>query len=155
MNEDMASKTEMNNQKLFLGIEFGSTRIKALLIDENNGLVASGSHDWENQLENGIWTYDLERVWAGLQDCYRKLKTSYAINHPGPLRVVDGIGFSAMMHGYMPFDAEGNLLVPFRTWRNTLPRLLLHNSARSSSSTFRSVGVWLTSTGDPERGRTR
>ena len=119
MNDVKATKTEMNNQKLFLGIEFGSTRIKALLIDENYDLVASGSHDWENQLENGVWTYDLENIWAGLQDCYRKLKASYAMNHPAPLRVIDGIGFSAMMHGYMPFDAEGNLLVPFRTWRNT------------------------------------
>jgi sugar (pentulose or hexulose) kinase len=119
MNDLIDMKANNENQKLFLGIEFGSTRIKALLIDENHTPVASGSHEWENQLENGIWTYSLDAIWAGLQDCYRKLNVSYAQKKGEPLHRVDGMGFSAMMHGYMAFDKAGTLLTPFRTWRNT------------------------------------
>ena len=106
--------------KAVLGIEFGSTRIKAVLIDEDYNPIASGAHDWENRLENGIWTYSLDDIWTGLQDCYSKLvedvKTQYGIT----LTRFAAIGFSAMMHGYMPFNKEGELMVPFRTWRNTL-----------------------------------
>jgi sugar (pentulose or hexulose) kinase len=106
--------------KYALGIEFGSTRIKAVLIGEDHKPVASGSHEWENRYENGIWTYSLEDIWAGLQDSYRKLSKEFFEKYNTPLQTIGAIGFSAMMHGYMPFDKAGNLLVPFRTWRNTI-----------------------------------
>jgi len=103
-----------------LGIEFGSTRIKAVLIGEDHMPIASGSHEWENRYENGIWTYRLEDVWAGLQESYRKLSDEVAQRYNTPIQTIGAIGFSAMMHGYMAFDTDGNLLVPFRTWRNTI-----------------------------------
>lgn len=103
-----------------LGIEFGSTRIKAVLIDENHTPVASGSHDWENRLENNIWTYSLQDIWTGLQDSYQKMAADVKEQYGVELRTVGAIGFSAMMHGYMVFDREENLMVPFRTWRNTI-----------------------------------
>lgn len=103
-----------------LGIEFGSTRIKAVLIGEDHMPIASGSHEWENKHENGIWTYSLEDVWAGLQDSYRKLSQDVSEKYGSPLKSIGAIGFSAMMHGYMAFDKDGNQLVPFRTWRNTM-----------------------------------
>jgi sugar (pentulose or hexulose) kinase len=103
-----------------LGIEFGSTRIKAVLIGEDHMPIASGSHAWENRYENGIWTYSLQDVWTGLQDSYRKLANEVLERYNTPLRAIGAIGFSAMMHGYMAFDHDGNLLVPFRTWRNTI-----------------------------------
>jgi sugar (pentulose or hexulose) kinase len=106
--------------KTALGIELGSTRIKAVLISEDHAPIASGSHDWENRLENGVWTYSLESVWAGLQDAYRKLGGEVQAKYGVGLKTIGGIGFSAMMHGYMPFDKNGKLLVPFRTWRNTI-----------------------------------
>jgi sugar (pentulose or hexulose) kinase len=105
--------------KTALGVEFGSTRIKAVLIGEDLMPIASGSHEWENQYENGIWTYNLEDVWAGLQDSFRKLRNEVSKKYNTPLQTIGAIGFSAMMHGYMAFDKDGNLLVPFRTWRNT------------------------------------
>ncbi len=103
-----------------LGIEFGSTRIKAVLIGKDHTPLASGSHEWENRYENGVWTYHLEDVWTGLQDCFRKLRGEVQEKFGVPLKTVGAIGFSAMMHGYLAFDRDGNLLVPFRTWRNTL-----------------------------------
>ena len=103
-----------------LGVEFGSTRIKAVLIGEDHRPIASGSYEWENRYENGIWTYSLEEVWAGLQESYRKLRDEVSEKYNTPLRAMGAIGFSAMMHGYMAFDQDGNLLVPFRTWRNTI-----------------------------------
>jgi len=106
--------------KTTLGIEFGSTRIKAVLIDEEHTPIASGSHEWENQYENGIWTYSLDAVWAGLQDSYRKLSEDVLEKYDTPLKTIGAIGFSAMMHGYMAFDKDGHQLVPFRTWRNTI-----------------------------------
>lgn len=106
--------------KTALGIEFGSTRIKAVLIGEDHMPVASGSHEWENRYENGIWTYSLEDVWTGLQESYRKLSTEVFEKYQTPLQSIGAIGFSAMMHGYLAFDKAGNLLVPFRTWRNTI-----------------------------------
>jgi sugar (pentulose or hexulose) kinase len=106
--------------KTALGIEFGSTRIKAVLIGEDHLPIASGSYDWENRYENGIWTYSLEDIWAGLQESYRKLRDEVSEKYNTPLKTIGAIGFSAMMHGYMAFDQEGNLLVPFRTWRNTI-----------------------------------
>ncbi len=106
--------------KTALGIEFGSTRIKAVLIGEDHTTIASGSYDWENQYENGIWTYSLDDVWTGLQESYRKLSHEVFENYSIPLQKIGAIGFSGMMHGYMPFDKEENLLVSFRTWRNNI-----------------------------------
>jgi sugar (pentulose or hexulose) kinase len=106
--------------KTALGIEFGSTRIKAVLIGEDHTPIASGSHEWENRYESGVWTYRLEDIWEGLQDSYRELCGEVAENYNTPLKTIGAIGFSAMMHGYLAFDKDGNLLVPFRTWRNTI-----------------------------------
>jgi sugar (pentulose or hexulose) kinase len=119
MNRNDTKKT-IESGKTVLGIEFGSTRIKAVLIDEDHIPIASGSHEWENRYENGIWTYSLEDVWEGLQESYRKLSREVVENYSTPLKTIGAIGFSAMMHGYMAFDKDGNLLVPFRTWRNTI-----------------------------------
>lgn len=106
--------------KAVLGIEFGSTRIKAVLVDEENKPIAQGSHDWENRLENGVWTYSLDDIWTGLQDCYANLKADVEKQYGVKLTKLGALGFSAMMHGYMVFDEKDNLLVPFRTWRNTI-----------------------------------
>ena len=106
--------------KTILGIEFGSTRIKAVLTNEENAPIAQGAHDWENRLENGIWTYTLEDIWGGLQDAYAKLAADVKAQCGASLKKIGAIGFSAMMHGYMVFDKEGTLMVPFRTWRNTI-----------------------------------
>jgi sugar (pentulose or hexulose) kinase len=111
---------EIERGKTVLGIEFGSTRIKAVLIGEDHTPIASGSYDWENRYENGIWTYSLEDVWTGLQDSYRKLSNDVLENFDTSLQTMGAIGFSAMMHGYMAFDKNENILVPFRTWRNTM-----------------------------------
>ena len=103
-----------------LGIELGSTRIKAVLNDEKNNPIASGSHDWENRLENGIWTYSLEDIWTGLQDCFRDLVRDVKEQYGVVLTRLGALGISGMMHGYMAFDSQGQLLVPFRTWRNNI-----------------------------------
>ena len=112
-------ETQMKNLNLsecVIGLEFGSTHIKAVLMDPEYRPVASGDHEWENRLENGIWTYSMEDIHSGLQDCYADLVK----NLGEPIRKVGAIGISAMMHGYLPFDAEDRLLTPFRTWRNTM-----------------------------------
>lgn len=106
--------------KTALGIELGSTRIKAVLVGEDNVPIASGSHDWENRLENNIWTYSLEDIWKGLQDSYQKMAEDVKMKYDIALQTIGAIGFSGMMHGYMAFNKEGELLVPFRTWRNTI-----------------------------------
>ena len=111
-------KKIIEDGKSILGIEFGSTRIKAVLIDEDNNPIASGSHEWENQYENGIWTYSLDAIWDGLCDCYSDLVRDVKEQYGVKLEKIGAIGISAMMHGYMAFDKQGNLLVPFRTWRN-------------------------------------
>jgi sugar (pentulose or hexulose) kinase len=103
-----------------LGIEFGSTRVKAVLIGEDHRPLASGSYAWENRYENGIWTYRLQDVWTGLQESHQELSSQVLENYYTPLNAVGAIGFSGMMHGYLAFDEGGNLLVPFRTWRNTI-----------------------------------
>ena len=113
-------KNTIASGKAVLGIEFGSTRIKAVLVDENNMPIASGDHDWENRLENGVWTYTLEDIWTGLQDCYQKMTEDVKEKYGVAVEKLAAIGFSAMMHGYLAFDKDGNLLVPFRTWRNTI-----------------------------------
>ncbi len=110
----------MSEKNYVIGIEFGSTRIKAVLIGEDHMPIASGSYDWENRYENGIWTYSLEDVWIGLQESYRKLRNEVFEKYDTSLQTIGAIGFSGMMHGYMAFDKDGNLLVPFRTWRNTI-----------------------------------
>lgn len=110
----------IQNAETVLGIEFGSTRIKAVLIGADHTPIASGSHDWENRYDNGIWTYSLEDVWSGLQDSYRMLCKDVLEKYDLPLQTLGAIGFSAMMHGYLAFDQAENLLVPFRTWRNTM-----------------------------------
>lgn len=106
--------------KTALGIEFGSTRIKVVLVGSDNTPIASGSHDWENRLEDNIWTYSLEDIWNGLQDSYKKMKEDVKVKYDLSLQTIGAIGFSGMMHGYMAFNQSGELLVPFRTWRNTM-----------------------------------
>ena len=116
----MDAKTAILEQKTALGIEFGSTRIKAVLIGADNAPIASGDHEWENRYDNGVWTYTLEDIWMGLQDAYTKMAADVKEKYDITLTRVGAIGFSAMMHGYMAFDKAGNLLVPFRTWRNNI-----------------------------------
>lgn len=110
---------EINFSETYLGIEFGSTRIKAVLIDKDSGQLASGGHTWENRLEKGLWTYALDDVWEGVRHCYAELSADVQDKYGIQLKTVGAIGISAMMHGYMAFDSAGKLLVPFRTWRNT------------------------------------
>ena len=107
--------------KTALGIEFGSTRIKAVLVEtEGNSPIAAGNHEWENRFENGIWTYSQEDIWNGVQDAYANMIADVKEKYDIVLTSVGAIGFSAMMHGYLPFGKDGELLVPFRTWRNTI-----------------------------------
>lgn len=117
---DEAIREAIRDGKTALGIEFGSTRIKAVLIDETHQPVAMGTHDWENRLENNIWTYSLEDIRSGLQGCYRSLAEDVKAKYGEKLKTIGSIGFSGMMHGYMAFNEAGELLVPFRTWRNTM-----------------------------------
>ncbi len=119
MNRDDTQKA-IASGRTALGIEFGSTRIKAVLIGEDHAPIASGSYEWENRYENGVWTYSLEDVWTGLQASYRNLRNEVLEKYNTPLKTVGVIGFSGMMHGYLAFDKDGNLLAPFRTWRNTI-----------------------------------
>src|SRR5512138_3843650 len=119
MTRDDIQKANENGTTA-LGIELGSTRIKAVLIDEHHAPIASGSYEWENRYENGVWTYHLDEVWTGLQESYRNLSNEVLAKYNTPLQTVGVIGFSGMMHGYLPFDQEDNLLAPFRTWRNTI-----------------------------------
>lgn len=114
------SKETIEQGRTSLGIEFGSTRIKAVLVDDEGNTLAVGNHDWENKLENNIWTYSLDDIWNGLQDCYKNLADKVDKNYGTTLTSIGSIGFSGMMHGYMAFDKDDELLVPFRTWRNTI-----------------------------------
>ncbi len=113
-------KTLIETGKTVLGIEFGSTRIKAVLIGEDNAPIASGSHDWENRLIDNIWSYTLDDIWNGLQDCYSDLLSEVKDKYGVVIKKISAIGFSGMMHGYMAFNDKDELLVPFRTWRNTI-----------------------------------
>lgn len=113
------AKSTIEAGKAILGIEFGSTRIKAVLIDQENKPIAQGSHTWENQLVDGLWTYSIEAIWAGLQDCYANLRANVKKQYGIEIETLAAIGISAMMHGYMPFNDKAEILVPFRTWRNT------------------------------------
>ncbi len=105
--------------KTYLGIELGSTRIKAVLLGEDFKPLASGSHTWENEYKNGYWTYSMNDVWVGLKNCYKDLKNEVKKQYGITLTKVDALGISGMMHGYLPFDKDGNQLAEFRTWRNT------------------------------------
>ena len=116
----MDTKQAIIEGKTALGIEFGSTRIKAVLIGDDFAPVATGAHDWENRLENGLWTYRLEDVQTGLQNCFGALAADVRRRWGVPLETTGAMGISAMMHGYLVFDSGGSQLVPFRTWRNTI-----------------------------------
>ena len=113
------AKQTIESGKAVLGIEFGSTRIKAVLIDENHHPIAQGAHEWENQLVEGLWTYSIDAIWKGLQDCYADLRANVRKEYDVELETLASLGFSAMMHGYMAFNQDEQILVPFRTWRNT------------------------------------
>ena len=115
----MNARKTIEAGRAVLGIEFGSTRIKAVLIDEDQRPIAQGSHTWENQLVDGLWTYSNETIWYGLQDCYSNLRADVLNQYDVEIENLAAIGISAMMHGYMAFNREGHLLAPFRTWRNT------------------------------------
>jgi len=120
MENQNDTQKAIKSGKTVLGIEFGSTRIKAVLIGEDHKPIASGSYEWENKHENGVWTYSIEDVWTGLQESYRNLCKEVTEKYGSPLKTIGAIGFSGMMHGYMAFDKNGKLLAPFRTWRNTI-----------------------------------
>lgn len=113
------AKSTIETGKAILGIEFGSTRIKAVLIDQENKPIAQGSHTWENQSVDGLWTYSVEAIWNGLQDCYANLRANVKEQYDTEIETLAAIGVSAMMHGYMAFNEKQEILVPFRTWRNT------------------------------------
>ncbi|MBQ4353572.1 MAG: ATPase [Clostridia bacterium] len=110
----------MDLLKTTLGIELGSTKIKGVLLDEKHNIIASGDYDWENQLIDGIWTYSLDKVHEGIRTCYANLAADFRKKSGTALTKVGMIGISGMMHGYLAFDEAGSLLVPFRTWRNTI-----------------------------------
>lgn len=114
------NRTIIEQGKAILGIEFGSTRIKAVVIDDKGNTLASGGHGWENRLDNGIWTYTLDDIWSGLRACYADMLKDVREKYDITVTSFASIGFSAMMHGYLAFDKRGELLVPFRTWRNTI-----------------------------------
>ncbi len=115
----MTIQEKIEQGKTFLGIELGSTRIKATLTDDTFTPAASGSYEWENRLENGFWTYSLDDIHSGIRGCYADLKKDVSEKYGVTLQTIGAAGVSAMMHGYMAFGADGRLLVPFRTWRNT------------------------------------
>lgn len=117
--KEMSAKTIIESGKAILGIEFGSTRIKAVLIDTDNNPIAQGSFEWENQLVDGLWNYSIDTIWKGLQDCYADLRKNVKAEYDCEIKQLAAIGISAMMHGYMAFGKDENILVPFRTWRNT------------------------------------
>lgn len=112
-------KSQIENGECSLGIELGSTRIKAVLINKNTEVLAVGNFDWENRFENGIWTYHLDEIHSGLKGCYRSLKNDILEKYGVKLKKLASLGISAMMHGYIVLDKDDRLLAPFRTWRNT------------------------------------
>lgn len=113
-------QNQIRNKQTYLGIELGSTRIKTVLVTNDFLPIASGEHEWENKLVEGVWTYSLEEIWQGLQQSYRLMANQVQNKYHIELSEVGAMGFSAMMHGYLAFDKENNLLVPFRTWRNAM-----------------------------------
>ena len=125
MNKDQII-ADIESGNTALGIEYGSTRIKAVLVGSDNEPIAIGAFDWENSLVDGYWTYSDEEIFAGLAAAYASMKADVAEKYGVTLKRVGALGISAMMHGYLPFDASGNLLVPFRTWRNTTTTQAAH-----------------------------
>jgi len=117
--EQNRAAEDIRGGNTYLGIEFGSTRIKAVLIDRTHNVLASGGHSWENRLEGGYWTYSLDDVISGMQDAYAKLAANVSTTFGEPLSRIGAMGVSAMMHGYLAFDKDDRLLTPFRTWRYT------------------------------------
>jgi len=115
----MQIKEVIQAGKAYMGIEFGSTRIKAVLIDSTFKPIAQGSYQWENSFRDGLWTYGTDEIWQGLRSCYADLCYDVRSRYGCDITSLSGIGISAMMHGYLPFDKKGEMLVPFRTWRNT------------------------------------
>lgn len=113
-------RNEIVSGNISLGIELGSTRIKAVLVSDDFQTIASGDYLWENELDNGIWTYPLEKVWDGIQTSYATLALQVHDKFGVDIKKIGSIGVSAMMHGYMAFDKNGEILVPFRTWRNNI-----------------------------------
>ncbi|KRK36387.1 xylulokinase [Levilactobacillus parabrevis] len=103
-----------------LGIELGSTRIKAVLVTDDFNTIASGSYVWENRFEDGVWTYPIDEVWTGIQQSYTQMAADVQSKYHSALTKISAVGVSAMMHGYLAFDKSGKLLVPFRTWRNNI-----------------------------------
>ena len=115
----MDKKLLIESGRTALGIEFGSTRVKAVLIGEDCEVISSGSYEWENQLLDGYWTYSLDEIHTALRTCYSNLRKDVNEKYGVSLKKIGAIGISGMMHGYMAFDKNGKLLTPFRTWRNT------------------------------------
>jgi sugar (pentulose or hexulose) kinase len=130
----MSAGEAITGGRTALGIELGSTRIKAVLVGPDHAPLAVGSHDWENQFVDRRWTYSLEAVWAGVQQSFAALADDVRQRHGVELAGVGALGVSAMMHGYLAFDADGELLTPFRTWRNT-------NTGRSAERLSAEFGV--------------
>ncbi|MDI9520148.1 MAG: FGGY-family carbohydrate kinase [Bacillota bacterium] len=130
------AKQTISQGKAVLGIEFGSTRIKAVLIDENNQVLATGSYRWDNQFKDGVWTYDLEEVSQGLKKAYSDLALKVKERYDLPLINLAAIGISGMMHGYLAFDDKDNLLVPFRTWRNLMTAQAAEELSKAFSFTI-------------------
>ena len=116
----MDHKQIIASGQVYLGIELGSTRIKAVLIGPDHTPLASGDHTWENHYENGLWTYSMSEVWQGLQEAYANMAADVKNTYGLPLKNIAAMGISAMMHGYLPFDQNGQQLAAFRTWRNTV-----------------------------------
>ena len=116
----MNNSEVIKNGKTVLGLELGSTRIKAVLLDDADKMIAKGEYEWENSLVDGVWTYSLDEVWDGIASCYEDLKNNVLKEYGITLKTIGAIGVSAMMHGYLVFDKEDKQLVPFRTWRNTM-----------------------------------
>lgn len=136
-------KNTNQNNMTAIGIELGSTRIKAVMIDAGGKVIASGEHGWENRYENGLWTYSLEDARAGVQSCYKSLKEDYYKKYNKTLTGADALGVSAMMHGYLVFGKDGNLLTPFRTWRNNNADAAAEELSRAVN--YRVPGRWSSS----------
>ena len=146
MDEDR--RQQVADGRTTLGIELGSTRIKAVLIDEDHRPIASGDHEWENAYVDGRWTYSLESVETGLQAAYAALVADVESQYGVRPTTFRAAGVSAMMHGYLAFDAAGELLVPFRTWRNT-------STGPAAEATQRAPRLRTSRSGGPSRTCTR
>ena len=129
----MDGRQVIESGDVFLGIEFGSTRIKSVLIDENGTVLGIGIHDWENRFVDGIWTYPQDEILFGLSNCYASLKADIKDKFKITIKQIKYMGISAMMHGYMAFDKDMKLLAPFQTWRNSNTE----RSAKELSESFK------------------